>query len=195
MTQRHYIGIDEAGRGPLAGPVAVGVCTASVRRPHILKGIRDSKKLSQTQRDAWYHTITTAQNMRCVVAFTHASVIDKKGIVAAVNSALVRALRKLKIQPCHCTVLLDGGLRAPAEYKQQKTIIRGDSSEPLISAGAIVAKVTRDRYMERSAKKYPEYQFAQHKGYGTALHRRTLQKHGACPLHRLTFCHLEPVHK
>ncbi len=185
----YLVGIDEAGRGPLAGPVAVGVFVALPGfRMRALKGIRDSKTLSEAEREAWYAVLTTLPRARYAVAMTSAAVIDRIGIVPAVERALSRALASVDVSPTSACVLLDGGLHAPALYTMQRTIIHGDATEPLISAAAILAKVTRDRYMVRLARQYPAYGFAVHKGYGTLRHREAVRTHGLSPLHRASFC-------
>jgi ribonuclease HII len=183
------IGIDEAGRGPLAGPVSVGVFAVSDHFPFaLLDGIRDSKQISERKREEWYRAISVMEHSRCAVAFSSPQLIDTKGIVFAIQDAMQRALKKLNINPDLCTVLLDGSLHAPKEYQFQKTIIRGDVTEPVISAAAILAKVKRDAYMKKVAEAYPEYLFEKHKGYGTKVHCEALQVHGLSELHRTSFC-------
>lgn len=183
------VGIDEAGRGPLAGPVAVGVFAVTVDFDRkTLAGIRDSKVLSERQREEWSRRISQLPAIRSV-ALVGASHIDRYGIVRAINTAMVRALKRLPASPEDCLVLLDGGLRAPSEYTAQHTIVRGDATEPLISAAAILAKVARDHYLRTQAKRFPEYGFEVHKGYGTVAHRAMIEQYGLCPLHRRTFCH------
>lgn len=191
--QPYLIGIDEAGRGPLAGPVSVG---AVVLMPHfdrgVLDGIRDSKKLTEEARERWYAKLQGLRRegvLRFAVAYTSAEKIDRLGIVWAVSSALRRALAELAVNPAEACVLLDGGLRAPKEYLEQKTIIRGDASEPVIALASIAAKVRRDRLMKRLASAYPAYGFEIHKGYGTALHREKIEALGLCDIHRESFCH------
>jgi ribonuclease HII len=189
---KYIIGIDEAGRGPLAGPVSVGA--VMVRRggeKTFLRLMRDSKQLSEAAREELFSDLTSLRKQG-VLNFSHsfssASVIDRRGIVPAIRSALSRCLLKLEADPRECEVLLDGSLYAPDEFVAQKTIIRGDASEPIISAASIVAKVMRDRYMERVAVSYPSYGFEVHKGYGTAKHRAAIRCHGLSGLHRASFC-------
>lgn len=182
------VGIDEAGRGPLAGPVAVGIFAVNDEFDlGNLTGIRDSKTLTERQREAWHATITALPHARFAVAMSNAATIDKRGIQHAVRSALARGLRQICV-PYHAIILLDGGLYAPPSYVTQQTIIRGDATEPLISAAAILAKVTRDRHMARVHRKHPAYGFREHKGYGTKLHRQAITEHGLSPLHRTSFC-------
>ncbi len=183
------VGIDEAGRGPLAGPVAVGVFAVpedfDIR---LLTGIRDSKKLSERQRELWYGRIS-ALSAVCSVTLIGADHIDQDGIVHAIEEAMRRALERVPVDPADCRILLDGGLHAPTEYIEQRTIVRGDDTEPLISAAAILAKVTRDRHMRAHSVRYPGYGFESHKGYGTLSHRAAIRQYGLTPLHRRTFCH------
>lgn len=189
---KYLIGIDEAGRGPLAGPVSVGAVI--VRRDFdfsLVAGIKDSKLLNAAMRDSWYKRLETLRDegaLRFAVAFSSAGVIDRRGIVPAVFSALRRTLVRLEADPAECEVRLDGSLKAPREFTMQRTIIRGDQTEPIISLAAIAAKVERDRLMTRLARKYPEYRFEQHKGYGTDLHRSLIKEYGFSPLHRASFC-------
>lgn len=187
------VGVDEAGRGPLAGPVAVGVVMAPSRfniKKHF-PGVADSKKLSPKKREALYTLLLAAARKGQVsftVEFSSASLIDKVGLTKAISQAINRGVSRLtKNQgPSLITVLLDGGLRAPAQYKQ-KTIIRGDANEPIISLASIAAKVTRDRLMCTFAKKFPNYGFDIHKGYGTKKHLTAVNQFGLCAIHRRTF--------
>ncbi|MFA5841806.1 MAG: ribonuclease HII [Candidatus Paceibacterota bacterium] len=196
---KYLVGIDEAGRGPLAGPVAVGVAVfqqtinSKQQIKKILKGIRDSKKFSEKQREEWYKKLKMMEKggiVKCAVGFSSVKVIDETGIVVAIRRALARALKKLDLSPNACEVLLDGSLKAPAEYKNQKTIIHGDDIEPVISAASIIAKVSRDRRMKGLAKKFPGYGFEIHKGYGTKAHYRALKNLRPLEIHRQTFLHL-----
>lgn len=194
MKVKFTIGIDEAGRGPLAGPVAVGVF--AVRSKAILntfKGARDSKKLTPEARDRFFLQIKAAMKAGDVyfaVSHSAAGIIDKKGIVPAIKFALNRSLKKLEklgIAPHRSRVLLDGSLKAPLRYLNQKTIIGGDDIEPVISLASICAKVLRDRKMTYLAKKHPRYGFEIHKGYGTKAHYKAIRKHGLSKEHRKTF--------
>lgn len=185
------VGIDEAGRGPLAGPVAVG-CV--VIRSRAVRGAfpktRDSKKLSPKQRDEWFAEIKRLQKkgaLSCAVRLVGARTIDTKGISFAIRQGISTVLNTLDL-PKSTQILLDGGLKAPEKYQHQKTIIKGDEKELSIALASIVAKVTRDRYMVRIAKKYSLYGFEIHKGYGTKRHIQAIRKKGITPLHRKTFC-------
>ena len=190
------IGIDEAGRGPLAGPVAVGAVAFKIkdktRLKRVFKEIRgkDSKKLTAHGREKWFEIIKTEEkkgNLYFAVSFTGVKMIDKKGIVFAIKTALSRSLKKVDIDPKTAKVLLDGGLHAPQKYQHQKTIIRGDEKELSISLASIAAKVLRDRKMVQFARKYPVYGFDKHKGYGTKYHCQQILKHGLSYEHRTSF--------
>jgi len=192
-TPRYIIGIDEAGRGPLAGPVAVGAVVVPIDFDwSSVAGAKDSKKMTPKSREVMYKKmllLRKAGKLDFAVAFSSAALIDTHGIVPAVQSALNRALRHFpEVEPRETMVLLDGGLRAPSMFSNQKTIIRGDQSEPVISLASIATKVTRDRLMVRIAKKYPPYGFEIHKGYGTIAHRAAIKNHGLSNFHRATFC-------
>ena len=189
----YILGVDEAGRGPLAGPVAVAVIAVRAGHPILrkLRGVRDSKKLSERQREAWFACIRNWSgqgSLQYAISFSSAGVIDKRGIVKAVSAALTRAIRRLKLSPKNSRVMLDGSLYAPSEFIFQKTIIGGDEKVRIIALASIVAKVMRDRWMKRLAKKYPEYSFEVHKGYGSQKHIRTIRKHGLSEIHRRSFC-------
>ena len=198
------VGIDEAGRGPLAGPVCVGaVGTAAISNfqfpiskkiqnsnftllnPKLLNNIKDSKKLSAKKREEWFKKLRDNPEFECHHIFVGNEAIDKFGIRKAVIFGAEKVLEKFSRQPD--LVLLDGSLYAPEKYKQE-TIIKGDEKIPLIAAGSIIAKVSRDRVMMNMHKKYPEYCFNEHKGYGTKKHFEKIIKHGFCEIHRKTFC-------
>lgn len=192
---RYLIGVDEAGRGPIAGPVAVGgVCIAADFDWAFFYGIRDSKKLSAQKREAWFAKLRDMKRRgeaEYAVSLVKHSVIDRRGIRFAVSLAISRVLGKLSPSPEETLVLLDGSLFAPREFLYQKTIIRGDESEPIISLASIAAKVMRDRTMERLSLKYPEWDFAQHKGYGTKEHFRRIRRYGISAIHRKSFFGLD----
>jgi ribonuclease HII len=192
---RVIVGIDEAGRGPLAGPVAVGMVMVPARFDmKLLKGVRDSKQMSELGREIWFERLRVLERehgVRYIVQFSSARFIDTYGISAAVRAAIARGLRLLEASPTHSEVLLDGALRAPKHFVNQTTIIRGDQTEPLISLASVAAKVKRDRLMRRLALKHPQYGFDIHKGYGTKDHRKALETYGLCDIHRRSFCHLE----
>lgn len=154
-------------------------------------GIRDSKQLSEKEREAWYLTVRQAHDaglLRYAVTTSSHEVIDRRGIVPAIRSSIDRVLVRLEADPKRCALILDGGLRAPSVFLRQETIIRGDESEPLISAASIMAKVTRDKLMKRLGRRFPAYGFEVHKGYGTKKHREAIGEYGLCDIHRLSFC-------
>lgn len=186
--QKYVIGIDEVGRGPIAGPVTVG----AVLLPRHLgwrqfRGLADSKQLAPKTREEWLARLKSIDGVRYGVASTGNTLIDRRGITWAVQSALRRALGQLEADPAECLVLLDGGLKAPEEFRNQKTIIRGDESECAIALASVVAKVTRDRRMIRLSKRYFSYDFHVHKGYGTKKHYALIKEHGLCNIHRRSF--------
>lgn len=190
------LGADEAGRGPLAGPVAVGAVLVpegfDVARE--FPGVRDSKQLTEKARDGLFAKLeerAARGDLRFRVEFEDAATIDSEGIAFAVRRALHRAVNVLAPDAALVTkVQLDGSLRAPPEYAQE-TIIDGDELVPLISLASVAAKVTRDRLMVTLAAAYPLYGFERHKGYGTAAHYEQLRAHGLCAIHRRTFIHLD----
>lgn len=191
-VKKNFIGIDEVGRGPLAGPVAVCafVWYGAQRLPIEIKEIKDSKKLSEKKREEWFVKISEyKKDGKCnyKVCFKSADYIDKQGLSKAIRECLKSAIKSLNLDPQKTHVLLDGGLKAPQEFLYQETIIKGDAKEVVISAASVMAKVTRDRLMVKLSKKYPEYNFHIHKGYGTLFHREKIKSIGACVEHRKTF--------
>ena len=204
MKKRWIIGIDEVGRGPLAGPITVAAVAATeifnfqfsisnefpMNQFQNLQNIRDSKKLTALQREKWNKLIK--QNFIYSVHSISSRIVDKRGISHAARLAVIHCLKKilpkLEIENWKLVILLDSGLYAPSEYKNQQTIIKGDEKVPLIAAASIIAKVHRDKYMTRLHKKYPMYGFDKHKGYGTVMHREAILKHGLSKVHRKSFC-------
>ena len=204
MCSPYVIGVDEVGRGPIAGPVCVA---AFILFDYSLLDtcpapLRDSKKLSQQKRDLWYAYLLEAESQgRCAFAhsFVSAEVIDEIGIAPAIVRAIDESLASLKenmvthhpkrsvLVENETRVLLDGGLRAPVRFPKQTTIIKGDEKEVPIMLASIVAKVVRDTYMEECEDTYPGYDFHTHKGYGTKAHYSALAKIGLSPLHRKSF--------
>jgi ribonuclease HII len=182
VSREHLIaGVDEAGRGPLAGPVIAAAVILNPNRP--IKGLADSKKLSAKQRETLFHEIRE-HALAWSVARARVIEIDKINILQASLLAMQRAVAGLKIKP-HLA-LIDGN-KCPQLDCAAQAIIQGDQTEPAISAASIIAKVLRDRIMVMLDKIYPNYAFAQHKGYPTALHVELLQKHGPCRIHRRSF--------
>ena len=178
---RLIAGVDEAGRGPLAGPV----CAAAVILPKNLEipGLNDSKKLTEKKRDELYDIIIEKAEAYCV-AMASEQEIDEINILQATFLAMRRALDGLAIRPD--LALIDGN-RETDFGLPVKTVVKGDSLSANIAAASILAKVTRDRLMEEYDKQYPEYGFAVHKGYGTKRHYAALDEHGQCPIHRKSF--------
>jgi ribonuclease HII len=188
---KYTLGIDEVGRGPIAGPVAVGSFVfLSKQASRIFKGVKESKQLSEEKREEWYKKIVLAKKNRMIdfsVIFQSEKVIDTKGLSFAINKALKMSLSKLNLDPKQVKVLLDGGLKAPKEYINQKTIIQGDAKEKVIALASICAKVMRDRKMRQWVLKYPQYALDVNKGYGTRSHYTAIKKYGLTPLHRRSF--------
>ena len=174
-------GVDEAGRGPLAGPV----CAAAVILPPelVIPGLNDSKKLTDKKRRELYDVIT-AEAVSYGIAFASEKEIDEINILQATFLAMARAMEKLTPQPE--LALIDGN-RAKDFGLPVRTIVKGDSLSASIAAASILAKVTRDRLMEQYDEAYPQYGFAVHKGYGTKRHYEALREFGPSPIHRMTF--------
>ena len=174
-------GIDEAGRGPLAGPV----CAAAVILPKdcVIEGLNDSKKLTDTKRRELYDVICE-KAVSYGIAFASHEEIDEINILQATFLAMERALKGLSVQPE--LALIDGN-RAKDFGLPVRTIVKGDSLSASIAAASILAKVTRDRLMEQLDAEYPQYGFAVHKGYGTKRHYEALEQYGPCAIHRSTF--------
>lgn len=194
VNKRYLIGVDEAGRGPLAGPVAVGAF--AVRSPAVLRkfrGVKDSKQLTSQQREQWFRVIQEYSDkgkVFYVVSFAKAETIDEKGLTYSVYSAINRCLKRLEFVDECCKsaeIKLDGLLRASSRYVDQRTIIGGDEREPIIALASICAKVLRDRRMVKAAREFPGYGFERHKGYGTKSHYLAIKKYGLTPLHRRRF--------
>lgn len=191
IQMRYIVGIDEAGRGPLAGPVAVGAVKVNnlEKFNKLVRGIKDSKKLSRQKREEWFekiHEIEPRVNIKFAVVLISEKIIDKHGIAYAIRLGIKKCLIKLKV-PKNSKIFLDGGIKAPENFLHQTTIIKGDEKIPIISLASICAKVTRDRFMIKLSKKYPKYNFYIHKGYGTLMHRQLIKKHGPSPAHRKSF--------
>lgn len=190
--QRWMIGVDEAGRGPLAGPVAVGLIAAPADLDILeaFPGVADSKRLTAGARENIYALVEMRArrgDIKFVARFASARFIDRYGITRAVERATVNGMRRLDIPSQSAHVMLDGLLKAPPHYSQE-TIVRGDATVPLISLASVVAKVRRDRLMRRLAAEYPQWGFEVHKGYPTAGHYAALTEWGLSDIHRRSFC-------
>lgn len=174
-------GVDEAGRGPLAGPV----CAAAVIMPKglVIEGLDDSKKLTEKKRDKLYDVIC-AEAVSYSIAFASVEEIESMNILRATFLAMKRAVDGLNVKAD--IALVDGNQKPPLEI-QARTLVKGDAKSPSIAAASILAKVTRDRFMLEVAQKYPEYCFEKHKGYGTKLHYEKIAEYGISPVHRRSF--------
>ena len=182
MKMEYVCGIDEAGRGPLAGPVVV----ASVIMPKdsIIEGVNDSKKLSEKKREELYNLITN-EAISYGIGIISEQEIDEINILQSTKKALTDSLKQLKVKPD--VILVDALNNIDTLGIPYKSIIKGDAKSYSIAAASIIAKVTRDRIMQEWAKVYPEYGFDGHKGYGTAKHMQAIREFGLCPIHRRTF--------
>lgn len=195
LVMKYLVGIDEVGRGPIAGSVAVGAFVfLDNKAGRLFRGVKESKQLSEEQREKWFAVIEKVKKEGFVdfcVTFQSEKIIDIKGLSWAIKKALSTSLDKVtksnKIKPSETRALLDGGLKAPIEFTDQKTIIKGDEKETVIALASICAKVLRDRKMVKLGKKYPQYGFGEHKGYGTRKHYGAIKKHGMLKEHRKSF--------
>ena len=179
---KYIAGIDEAGRGPLAGPVVVGV--AIMQPDSMIEGINDSKKISETKREKLYEKITE-EAIDWSVGRVDQREIDEINILNATKKALTIALSNLKVKPDR--IMVDALEHIDTLGIPYTSVIKGDAKIYSISAASILAKVTRDRIMKEYDEVYPEYGFSGHKGYGTAKHIQAIKEYGPCPLHRKTF--------
>jgi ribonuclease HII len=190
------VGIDEAGRGPLAGPVSVGAVKIGKNfNQKFFKGIKDSKKLTEDERELWFGLLLEAKrrgDLDFCVSLVSEGVIDKHGIAYAIRLGIKRCLVRLEVEEKD-QIFLDGGIKAPEKFTHQTTVVKGDEKIPIISLASICAKVVRDRRMVKVGKNYPEYGFDVHKGYGTEAHRNAIKKHGPKDIHRKSF--LKNIHR
>ncbi len=186
-------GVDEAGRGPLAGPVVAAAVVfpgtwIAGDFPIALAGLNDSKQVTEKRREEFFDQLNAFTEIESAVALIDADVIDRINILQATHRAMQNALDQLPFKPAHA--LVDGrpvkSLRFP-----QTAIVKGDSKSYSIAAASILAKVTRDRLMLKYHDEYPLYGFAEHKGYGTARHLAAIEAHGPCPIHRKSFAPLK----
>lgn len=212
---QYIIGVDEVGRGPIAGPITLSAFVAAKNFEHTLVKtiggkIRDSKQFSEKKREEIYRNFLKFRKVNQVyfcVSHISSKIIDEKGISYAIKLGVRRCLKnallnylknirdfadlryhKISYDHSDFKIKLDGSLRAPEIYKDQETIIGGDKKNIFIACASIVAKVRRDRLLKRLAKKHPEYKFDVHKGYGTSLHRKLIKIHGLSQIHRKSFC-------
>ena len=175
-------GIDEAGRGPLAGPVSAAAVILPAGFKHDL--LDDSKKLTEKRRELLYEELTSRNDVLWSLAYAEVDEIEKINILRATHAAMARAALSLSQVPDFC--LIDG-LPVPNFPLPSEGIVKGDGKSLSIAAASIIAKVSRDRLMLEYAEQYPAYGFERHKGYGTKLHMEALREHGPCPIHRKTF--------
>jgi ribonuclease HII len=176
-------GIDEAGRGPFAGPVVAAAAILPAEFP--LTGVNDSKQLSEKIREQLFEALTDGQSLVCYgVGIAEPAEIDRFNILQATYLAMQRAVAALAVRPEH---LLIDGLPAPHFRRKQTAIVGGDAKSMSIAAASVIAKVTRDRMMRNWHREFPQYGFYENKGYGTPSHLESLQIHGPCPIHRRSF--------
>lgn len=175
-------GIDEAGRGPLAGPVVCACVIMPLTRENIIDGINDSKKLSEKKRELLFDKIIEKAISYSIIEIDEKT-IDEINILNATKLGMKKALENLKVKP---DVVLIDAVKIDTNILQEN-IIKGDAKSYNIAAASILAKVYRDRLMVEISKKYPEYGFEKHKGYGTKVHVEALKKYGKCEIHRNTF--------
>ena len=185
LYQRGYklvCGVDEAGRGPLCGPVVAAAVI--LNKDEMIEGVNDSKKLSEKKRENLYDIISK-KALAVGVGISDVDIIEDINILNATKLAMKQAINNLKINPDF--VLIDGNQMIDIDIDAQ-TVVSGDAKSESIAAASIIAKVTRDRLLKDYDKKYPEYGFAKHKGYGTKAHIEAIKKYGLTPIHRKSFC-------
>lgn len=175
-------GVDEAGRGPLCGPVVAAAVI--LNKDDMIEGVNDSKKLSEKKREELYDVIME-KAVAVGIGMSDVAVIEKVNILNATKLAMKQAIKNLKIKPDF--VLIDGNQMIDIDI-DAKTVVSGDAKSESIAAASIIAKVTRDRLLINWDKEYPEYGFARHKGYGTKAHIEAIKKYGLTPIHRPSFC-------
>lgn len=188
-------GVDEAGRGPLAGPVVAAAVVFPVDwiadgLPRTLWGLNDSKQLTPEEREVYFTKLTSFSEVRYAIAWSDNALIDEINILQATFRAMNDALAQLNPAPLH--VLVDGNQRSSVHW-EQTPIIEGDAKSYSIAAASVLAKVTRDRMMVEFDRQWPMYFFAEHKGYSTEKHLAALAMHGPCPLHRKSFSPIRPT--
>jgi ribonuclease HII len=195
---KFIVGIDEVGRGPLAGPVTVCAVVCEEKIYLKLKKFKelplsgkDSKKINRVNREKYAKVLEKLEKSGQIsysISNISNKIIDSKGISYAIKLAIEKCIQDLKVSSKKSSVLLDGGLKAPLVFKNQKTIIKGDEKEKIIAWASILAKVSRDTFMIKLGNKFPTYGFDIHKGYGTKKHRTAIKINGLSHFHRVTFC-------
>jgi len=188
---KYVVGIDEAGRGPLAGPVAAGavlILEKDFKEAKKIKSVKDSKKLKEEKRKEVYFDLVKNKNIKWGIGMVSEKIIDRINILEATKKAMIKAVKnlekknKIKVD----FLILDGKMKLNLKIDQE-SIVKGDDKVFSISAASIIAKVKRDELMEKYDKKYPQYNFKKHKGYGTKEHLGKIKKNGACEIHRKSF--------
>ena len=178
----YICGVDEAGRGPLCGPV---VAAAVILPKHgCIEGVNDSKKISEKKREKLYNDIMNVA-IAVGIGISDVDVIEKVNILNATKIAMKKAIESLSIKPDY--ILIDGNQKIDIDILQE-TVVSGDAKSESIASASIIAKVTRDRMLRKFDEMYPEYGFAKHKGYGTKAHIEAIKKYGLTPIHRKSFC-------
>ncbi len=177
-----FAGVDEAGRGPLAGNVYAAAVI--LERGAVVEGLNDSKKLSEKKRELLFDVIKE-KALSWAVGTASVSEIEETDILSANFLAMRRAIDKLSVKPE--LILVDGNIKIRGMEERCEAVVKGDSLSMAIAAASVLAKVSRDRYMLEMAKRYPEYEFEKHKGYGTARHIELIKKYGPCEIHRRSF--------
>ncbi len=178
----YICGIDEAGRGPLCGPVVAAAVI--LPKDKYIEGVNDSKKLSPKKREKLYDDIKK-EAISVGIGIVDVDIIEEINILNATKLAMIKAVKDLKIKPDY--LLIDGNQLIDIDIEKQ-TVVSGDAKSESIAAASIIAKVTRDRMLVNFDKLYPEYGFAKHKGYGTKMHIEAIKKYGLTPIHRKSFC-------
>ncbi len=182
IENEKIIGVDEAGRGPLAGPVFAGAAYIK-EEPEFLKKVKDSKKVSEKKREELYDKIMGSDKVITSVAYMNPEVIDTINILEATKLAMKEAIESIEKEGL---VIIDGNFKVPINRKQ-KAVVKADEKILECSIASIIAKVSRDRVMREFDKEYPRYGFAGHKGYPTKAHKEAIAKYGPCPIHRRSF--------
>lgn len=188
---RHLIGVDEVGMGSLAGPVTV--CAVLIRERFyrhpspVLQKLRDSKLLQAHQREHYARELKGHPDVFYRIASVRPQTVDRLNVYQASRLAMKRAVERLCPEPGPTLVLVDGNKPIQGIELDQMTVVQGDRSVFVIACASIIAKVHRDAFMARQARKYPEYGFERHMGYGTVYHRACIRSHGLCPIHRTSF--------
>lgn len=178
----YICGIDEAGRGPLCGPVVAAAVI--LPKDKYIEGVNDSKKISPKKREKLYDDIKK-EAISVGIGIVDVDIIEEINILNATKLAMIKAIKDLKIKPDY--LLIDGNQLIDIDIEKQ-TVVSGDAKSESIAAASIIAKVTRDRMLINFDKLYPEYGFAKHKGYGTKIHIEAIKKYGLTPIHRKSFC-------